>query len=434
MTSAERKGVLAAAVLAAIGIGSIVVATDRAGHLDGWSSVLSVVLGYLIGAACLAFVGWFAVALVRQVRSSRRFSDPFGDGDATAVAEAAAGAELAGVRSVLFVSPRGIGRSRMAAAYLQALTLGTHRIVAAAAAPDPASTPPPARNEAFLVMGLDQAAFDPTRPVHRASPGLVERADLVVRIGCARSFRVPTYTRVRDWDVPDPVGAGVAVAWETRDEVKRRVEELAVALGLANRSLALRDRVIPGQRQVFATGRATEPYPDDDDDETTWMFRHAEARVLAEVAEAPTLADEVNGRGPRRPDFVVPWMISTGAAASAFAEELAWRSVGTSPRLALAEGAVDRVVAWLAAAGALRPLSEAHRLELQRSGRAQRTHEHPPEDWPTGLAGEYPAMASLRAAEEDRSTWEVVPDRMLAVYPDLDLEGRAWAGATRSHP
>jgi protein-tyrosine-phosphatase len=239
MTPAERKGVLAASVITAVGI------------------------------------GWFAVMLVNRLWSSRRFSDPLRDGDIGAAEQAMAGAELAvdgaelaSVTSVLFVSPRGIGRSRMAAAYLRALTLGTHRIETAGAVSDPASTPASAQNEAFMVMALDQAGFDAGRPPQQVSPDLVQRADLVVRIGCPRAFRVPVHIPVRDWDLPDPVGAGVSAAWEVRDDIKRRVEELAADLGLVNRSLALRDRVIPGQRQVFATGRAAEPYPHDGDGES----------------------------------------------------------------------------------------------------------------------------------------------------------------------
>ena len=341
-------------------------------------------------------------------------------------------ADLAAARSVLFVSPRGIGRSQMAAAYLRALTHGTHAVETAGVAPHPASMAP-VHNEAFMVMGLDQAAFDPRPSPQQISADLMQRADVVVRIGCPDAFRVPAHIPVRDWDVPDPVGAGMATAWDIRDEIKRRVEELAAELGLAHRSLALRDRAIPGQRQVLATGRAATPYPPfgDGESESEWMFSHAEARVLVEVVDAPERAVAINARGPQRPNFDVPWVISAGAASSALTKELEWRSMG-SPRMASAEEAVSRVVDWLVGLGALRPLTDAQRLELQRSGRAQRHLDDPPEQWPLGLAGEYPAMAEVRAAEEDLATWEVLPDRMLAVYPDLALEGTSWTDATRA--
>ena len=427
-TPAERRGILAASAIALVGLGAIAWTIGGAGSADGPFAWVSVVVGYLIGAWCLAFAGWFTVTYLRQRRSARRFSDPFGDGDSEAISRAASEAGLADLRTVLFVSPRGIGRSRMAAEYLRALTLGTHDIEAAGVAPEPAS----ALDHVLLVAvtAVDRAVFDTRRPPQRVSAALVERAHLVVRIGCPRAFRVPSGVAVRDWDVPDPLGGDLEQASQVRGQLRRHVEELAGELGLAHRSLDLRDRVIPGQRHVFAAARAAELRPPvESDDESAWMSTHAEARLLVEVADAPERAAEINGRGPRRPDFVVPWLISAGAASSAFARELEWRALGSPSPLSAAEDAVARVVDGLVTIGALRPFSDARRLELRRSGRAQRDVDDPPERWPAGLAGEYPAMAEARSTAEDLATFEVVPDRMLAAYPDLDVEGDAWAAA-----
>jgi len=120
----------------------------------------------------------------------------------------------------------------------------------------------------------------------------------------------------------------------------------------------------------------------------------------------------------------MPWLASVGAAETALQAELRWRAA-TDTEQARAEESLGRVVEWLEGAGVLRPLSPEQRDALSASGAAQRDHDHPFDQWPRGLAGEYPAMAELRFSEEDRRTWEVVPAAALRVYPDLATQ---WAG------
>lgn len=415
---------------------------QRARLAAGWPIAgavwFKVGLGYVGALAALVLIVFFAVLFAREwlfVRRTRRPSGAAADaGEPVSGAalrrrsrRAAARIDPARVRTVLVVSPRGIGRSVMAAAYLRVLVDDEYFVDARGIDPPDEPVPPAMQRDVSIVMGMDKAWVEPGQSARRIMAAPVRAADLVVRIGCPDAFPVPRSTPVLDWDVPDPIGAGLVDVFSIRDDIRRRVESLAEALALERRSLDLRDRDLPGRRHTVAEGRATIAYPEVSDagggalaDTAAGWFAAAEARVLVEIVDAPYTAAEINDRGPFAPDFTVPWVASAGAAESALADELTWRGVGGPPTLA--RDAVARVVEWLVEAGVLRPLSDERRVALRESGQAQRDHDDPLEEWPRGLAGEYPAMAELRHAEEDFDTWEVVPAAALRVYPGLAAE------------
>lgn len=404
-------------------------------------------LGYVGALAAFVLTGFFAVLFAREWLFVRRTRRPSGSpGDEGAGASRSAGRprhsratvpiDPARVRTVLVVSPRGLGRSVMAAAYLRVLVDDEYFVDVRGIDPPDGPVPPVTQRDVSIVMGMDNVWVAPGQTPKRVMAAPVRAADLVVRLGCPDAFPVPRSTPVLDWDVPDPIGAGLVDVFPIRDEIRRRVEALAELLGLERRSLDRRDRDIPGQRHTEAEGRATIAYPADAgtagssaDETAAGWFAAAEARLLVEIVDAPERAAEINDRGPFAPDFVVPWVAAVGAARSALDDELTWRGVGDARTLA--EDAVALVVEWLEAVGVLRPLSDGRRDALRESGRAQRSHDDPPERWPRGLAGEYPAMAEMRHGEEDFDTWEVVPTAALRVYPGLAGE---WAGVTAYLP
>lgn len=332
-------------------------------------------------------------------------------------------------RRILFVSPRGIGRSKIAAAYLGAIVGDEYTVQTAGISP-PEVIAQDDRNNLLIAMLGEQILFDAFKPADPVSVHLVMNADLVVRVTCPGEVAVPTGIAAIDWDVPDILGSDIADMWHNRDILRNKVEELAVDLGLGHHSLDVRDRAIPGQRQTSSAGQATVPYPPQPDSTAGDLFARAEARLVVQIVDAPERAAQINNRGPLAPDFTVPWLVSAGAAASSLAKELEWRSIG-SPHLPLAEESVGLVVDWLVGEGALRPLPDAQRNALRESGCAQRLIDNPPEKWPCGLAAEYPMIAEVRFEQEDFDTWQVVPNEMLRVYPNLPQDSTAWKNFTR---
>lgn len=332
-------------------------------------------------------------------------------------------------RRILFVSPRGIGRSKIAAAYLSAIVGDEYTLQTAGISP-PEVIAQNDRNNLFVAMLGEQLWLDALKPADSVSVHMVMHADLVVRITCPGEVPVPTGITAIDWDVPDILGPEIADMWRNRDTLRNKVEELAVDLGLGHHSLHINDRAIPGQRQTSSAGQATVPYPPQPKSTAGDLFARAEARLVVRIVDAPERAAQINNRGPLAPDFTVPWLVSAGAAASSLAKELEWRSIG-SPHLPLAEESVGLVVDWLVGEGALRPLPDEQRNALRESGCAQRLIDNPPEKWPRGLAAEYPMMAEVRFEEEDFDTWQVIPNEMLRVYPNLPHDSTAWKNFTR---
>jgi len=66
--------------------------------------------------------------------------------------------------------------------------------------------------------------------VHPASDR--EQADVVITMGCGDQCLYIPAKRYIDWDLPDPSGRPIDEVRATRDEIKRRVQELVNELDL----------------------------------------------------------------------------------------------------------------------------------------------------------------------------------------------------------
>ena len=133
-------------------------------------------------------------------------------------------------RTVLFVCVHNAGRSRMAAAFLDAL--GGGRYVGISAGTEPADHPHPEVVSAMAEDGIEIADTPGTMLTYE----LTEQAVRVIGMGCAvdeacPALRVP----LEDWGLPDPKGQPPERVREIRDEVRRRVETLVAELDRAGR-------------------------------------------------------------------------------------------------------------------------------------------------------------------------------------------------------
>jgi len=61
----------------------------------------------------------------------------------------------------------------------------------------------------------------------------VQRADLVITMGCGDTCPIYPGKRYQDWEVPDPAGKGIDEVRPIRDEIERRVRALLAELPLA---------------------------------------------------------------------------------------------------------------------------------------------------------------------------------------------------------
>jgi len=122
---------------------------------------------------------------------------------------------------VLFVCVHNAGRSQMAAALLERYAEG--RVDVRSAGSEPADQINPAVVEVMAEEGLDISKEFPKM----LTDGVVQEADVVITMGCGDACPFYPGKRYEDWDLTDPAGKVVEEVRPIRDEIDRRVRELA---------------------------------------------------------------------------------------------------------------------------------------------------------------------------------------------------------------
>jgi arsenate reductase (thioredoxin) len=126
---------------------------------------------------------------------------------------------------VLFVCLHNAGRSQMSRALFELAADGRHQA-------ESAGTTPAERVHPEVVTAMDELGMDVSgaRP-RRLTREMAERADVVVTMGCGDECPYIPGKRYLDWELPDPKGRPLEEVREVRDEIARRVGELAEELG-----------------------------------------------------------------------------------------------------------------------------------------------------------------------------------------------------------
>ena len=124
----------------------------------------------------------------------------------------------------LFVCLHNAGRSQMSQALFERAAGGRH--TAASAGTRPAEQVHPQVVEAMRELDIDLAGRRP-RLLNREH---AERADVVVTMGCGDECPYIPGTRYIDWDLQDPAGLPLEQVRRIRDDIDRRVRELAAEL------------------------------------------------------------------------------------------------------------------------------------------------------------------------------------------------------------
>jgi arsenate reductase len=125
------------------------------------------------------------------------------------------------VARVLFVCLHNAGRSQMSEALFTRAAAGAHE--ARSAGTTPAEHVHPEVVEVMRELGVDLADRTP----RRLSRDMAEWADVVVTMGCGDECPYVPGKRYLDWDLPDPKGRPLEAVRATREDIERRVTELA---------------------------------------------------------------------------------------------------------------------------------------------------------------------------------------------------------------
>ena len=125
---------------------------------------------------------------------------------------------------VLFVCVHNAGRSQMAAAFLS--RIGDGRIDVRSAGSTPAEEIHPVVVQAMEEVGIDLSAERPKR----IDDEVVRASDVVITMGCGDACPIYPGKRYEDWQVEDPSGRSLEEVLGIRDDIERRIAELAADL------------------------------------------------------------------------------------------------------------------------------------------------------------------------------------------------------------
>jgi arsenate reductase (thioredoxin) len=128
---------------------------------------------------------------------------------------------------VLFVCLHNAGRSQMSQALFERAAAGRH--TAASAGTTPADRVHPEVVEVMRELGIDLSDRQP----QLLTLELAEPADVVVTMGCGDACPFIPGKRYLDWDLPDPKGQPLEAVRAIREDIERRVTQLAAELDSA---------------------------------------------------------------------------------------------------------------------------------------------------------------------------------------------------------
>jgi arsenate reductase len=126
------------------------------------------------------------------------------------------------MKRVIFACVHSAGRSQMAAAFFNAMA-DPAKAVAMSAGTQPAERVHPEVVAVMREVGLDLSDAKPTRLTSELARGV----SLLVTMGCGDECPVVPGARREDWPLPDPKGQPLGSVRGIRDEIRRKVAELA---------------------------------------------------------------------------------------------------------------------------------------------------------------------------------------------------------------
>jgi arsenate reductase len=128
------------------------------------------------------------------------------------------------MKTVLFVCVHNAARSQMAEAFFNEMADGRH--VGISAGSQPAERVNPVAVEAMGELGIDISGARPKR----LTADMIERADLVVTMGCGENVCPIVPKEVIVWELEDPSGKPIEEVLSIRDQIMKLVRDLVDTL------------------------------------------------------------------------------------------------------------------------------------------------------------------------------------------------------------
>ncbi len=132
------------------------------------------------------------------------------------------------MKTVLFACVHNAGRSQMAAAlFNQAADPSLARGISAGTEPGPRVHP-----EVVAAMRELEVDLSGVRP-QKLTDALAREAQVLITMGCGDACPFVPGARVEDWPLADPKGQPLDAVRAIREEIRRRVDDLAAREGVA---------------------------------------------------------------------------------------------------------------------------------------------------------------------------------------------------------
>jgi protein-tyrosine-phosphatase len=132
-------------------------------------------------------------------------------------------------KTILFVCVENAGRSQMAEGFFK--KYAPEGFVPASAGTKPISQINPLAIQLMNEIGIDISKQKPKD----LSEDMMRNSDEIINMGCMDNNFCPTLfiPKVIDWGIEDPKGKQIEQVREIRDEIERRIKELATDISVA---------------------------------------------------------------------------------------------------------------------------------------------------------------------------------------------------------
>ena len=134
-------------------------------------------------------------------------------------------------KTILFVCVENAGRSQMAEGFFK--KYAPEEFVPSSAGTKPISQINPLVIQVMKEIGIDISKQKPKD----LSEDMMRNSDKIINMGCMDKNFCPTLfiPKVIDWGIEDPKGKSIEKVREIRDEIERRVKELATDISVAEK-------------------------------------------------------------------------------------------------------------------------------------------------------------------------------------------------------
>ena len=132
-------------------------------------------------------------------------------------------------KTILFVCVENAGRSQMVEGFFK--KYAPEGFVPASAGTKPISQIDPLAIQVMNEIGIDISKQKPKD----LSEDMMRNSDKIINMGCMDNNFCPTLfiPKVIDWGIEDPKGKQIEQVREIRDEIERRIKELATDISVA---------------------------------------------------------------------------------------------------------------------------------------------------------------------------------------------------------